>query len=80
MAALTLFSFTPLSVQEQRRKFLKHHEHVLRSSLAPRRSIPAICDAEAIFMGVDFHHIINRRCPRRRAQANPVERHSSNLT
>src|SRR5258708_5677742 len=34
VAAPTLFSFTPLSVHELRRKFLEHHEHVLRSSLA----------------------------------------------
>jgi len=34
VAAPTLFSFTPLSVQDLRRKFLEHHEHVLRSSLA----------------------------------------------
>ena len=34
VAAPTLFSFTPLSVQELRRKFLEHHEHVVRSSLA----------------------------------------------
>ncbi len=34
VAAPTLFSFTPLSVPELRRKFLEHHEHVLRSTLA----------------------------------------------
>lgn len=34
VAAPTLFSFTPLSVQELRCKFLDHHEHVIRSSLA----------------------------------------------
>ena len=34
VTAPTMFSFTPLSVQELRRKFLDHHEHVLRSTLA----------------------------------------------
>lgn len=34
VAAPTLFSFTPLSVRELRQKFLEHHEHVVRSTLA----------------------------------------------
>ena len=33
-AAPTLFSFTPVTIAELRRRFLDHHEHVLRSSLA----------------------------------------------
>ena len=36
-AAPTPFSFTPLSVAELRRRFLDHHEQVLRSSLATVR-------------------------------------------
>jgi hypothetical protein len=34
VAAPTLFSFAPLSVRELRHKFLEHHEHVVRSTLA----------------------------------------------
>lgn len=33
-SAPTFFSFTPVTVCELRRRFLDHHEHVLRSSLA----------------------------------------------
>ena len=33
-AAPTYFSFTPLTIAELRARFLDHHEHVLRSSLA----------------------------------------------
>ncbi len=36
-AAPTLFSFTPVTVAELRRRFLDHHEHILRSSLATVR-------------------------------------------
>jgi hypothetical protein len=36
-AAPTVFSFTPLPVAELRRRFLEHHELVLRSSLATVR-------------------------------------------
>ena len=34
VAAPTMFSFVPLPVAELRRRWLEHHEHVLRSSLA----------------------------------------------
>jgi integrase len=36
-AAPTMFSFTPVSVPDLCRRFLEHHEHVLRSSLATIR-------------------------------------------
>ena len=36
-AAPTMFSFTPITVAELRRRFLDHHEQVLRSSLATIR-------------------------------------------
>jgi integrase len=36
-AAPTLFSFTPVTVPELCRRFLDHHEHILRSSLATIR-------------------------------------------
>jgi integrase len=37
MAAPTMFSFTPVTAPELCRRFLDHHEHVLRSSLATIR-------------------------------------------
>src|SRR5262245_39262425 len=35
--APTLLAFTPISIPELRRKFIDHHEHILRSTLATVR-------------------------------------------
>ncbi len=58
-AAPTMFSFVPVSVAELRRRFLDHHEEVLRSSLATVRRYRTATKHLENFAGNQPAHQIN---------------------